>query len=461
MQTPRVTRPVILVCLMLLPVAAWAQLTISTVDPVGVETRVDTLIEMGSAEAGDTLDTRIRLWNRGVSSVNLQPLRIAGTGFSLIGDPPLPYLVAPNTNVDFRVRFRADAFGAYNATLSINEKTVLVRASSPPAASVYWENPGGKLELVTNQTTLDFGRIERGQSVARRFFLANDAPARVAVSMLKVTGDAFAIESPPRIPLDLAPNERVPFQIRFAPQRSGIPQGALQMNNRIFNLTGSVPDPPPLPDALITFASASMRSGQQGKLTVKLASPAKSSASGTLTLEFRPSMGNVADDAAVQFLPNSTRSLAVSVTEGATAVATDQVFQTGTTAGILTFNLKLESQVRTAALTIPPEAIRLDEAHLTRTASGIEINVSGFDNARTTSNALFTFLDRTGQPLPGSPYRGNVTDLFTRHFKDSLLGGMFRMTAAFPIVGDPATIATVQLEMQNSIGSAQADLTGN
>ena len=78
------------------------------------------LLDVGSAAPGDVLDMRLRVRNTSMAAVELNVLKIDGVSFTLEGTPPLPQIMAPGVNADFRVRFRPAAPGSYSATLRAN-----------------------------------------------------------------------------------------------------------------------------------------------------------------------------------------------------------------------------------------------------------------------------------------------------------------------------------------------------
>ncbi len=134
----------------------------------------------------------------------------------------------------------------------------------------------------------------------------------------------------------------------------------------------------------------SARSGKQSSLRIRLASPAKLAVTGSLRLEFTPSVSVGAGDAAIQFLGNSSRSIAVHVTPGDVAGLVlgkpDVAFQTGTTAGVAVFRLFLGTQERQVQVTIPPEAPLIDAVKLQRGHGSVEVILTGFDNHRSAKN---------------------------------------------------------------------------
>src|SRR5262245_11080730 len=129
--------------LLVLPLAlsASAQIAVYTLDNSGVvETPVEGFADLGTAQAGDTLDTKFRLRNTGTTNITLTSLRVSGVGFSVQNDPSKPYLMAAGTNVDFRIRFQPSAYGSYSATLIVNDKTYLLRATAPAGVTLRAED---------------------------------------------------------------------------------------------------------------------------------------------------------------------------------------------------------------------------------------------------------------------------------------------------------------------------------
>src|SRR5687767_2656623 len=112
----------ILLLLALLPPACFSQLKIylAPASAPGTETLVPAIHDLGSVAAGDTLETRFRVRNHGATAATITSLSVGGSGFSIAGQPSLPYTLAPGLNLDFTVRFQARDFGAYSANLAVN-----------------------------------------------------------------------------------------------------------------------------------------------------------------------------------------------------------------------------------------------------------------------------------------------------------------------------------------------------
>ncbi len=446
----------LVVALLIACAPAIGQLQLYTVATGGAETAVGAVHEVGPAAAGDVADTRFRIRNTGATLVVLQRLLIAGVGFSLVGDPELPFRMTAGVNVDFRVRFRPPSFGAYSANLDVNGRSTILRGASPPAAALLFEQDGRWL-AASVETPIDFGRIERGEKVSRRFQLSNPTSVVVSVSALSVVGRSFQGPAGVAPPLVVEPRESVTFEVGFAPQSAGIQQGTLLIDQRGFRLEGIAVDPP-LPEPELVTPVQALASAQQGKVSVRLASPARASGTGTLALEFQPAVAGTPDDSAIRFLANGSRSLSLAVREGESEVLLagqpEAVFQTGTTAGTIQFTLRVGTHTRQASLTIPPAPIGVDSTRTGRIPTGVEVLVSGFDNTRTVSQLSFAFFDRQGRPLGTAPIRADAAEDFRRFFQSSTLGGVFLLRAAFPVAGNAALIGAVEVELTNSAGSS-------
>ncbi len=149
----------------------------------------------------------------------------------------------------------------------------------------------------------------------------------------------------------------------FTPQSDSAYQGTLTIDGRMFNLTGQGQDPP-LPSASIVFASSVAASAQQNTITIPLRAASQVSGIGTLTMAFEPSVTGVTNDAAIQFLSGPLRKATVSIAIGDTSAMIGGQpsisFQTGTTAGTITFTLTLPNATLQSSMIIPPSPTSLE-----------------------------------------------------------------------------------------------------
>jgi hypothetical protein len=440
----------ILLLLAALPFVAPAQLQLY-VAPPNSETALTSFYDQGTVATGDSLDTRYRVRNHGVSAVTITKLGVAGAGFKLIAQPSLPYTIAPGLNLDFTVRFQASEYGSYSANLSVNSISLLVRATALAGVTVKANG-----SVVSAGASIDLGRAERGGSTAMPFELVNATTQTVPVRSVQVTGVAFRLDNAPAI-TELPAGAAVPFVIRFQPAAAGVFTGLLSIDGREFRLTGAASEPPFTRPSVVldTFTSESAR---QGRVSVRFPSPSKASGDGTLQILFQPAAG-IDNDSGILFPASGGRTIPLKVNEGdveARFGETPQaVFQTGTTAGTIVLTAMIGGFTEQTSVVIPAAAVKFDQTAALKNGSSLEVQLSGFDNTQSTGNVSFTFYDRGGQAVQPGAIRVNARDDFKRYFDASKLGGTFQLRATFPVAGSISNIESVEVEFTNTAGGAR------
>lgn len=433
-----------------LPLLASAQLQLNVVEN-GVERVASGIYEAGSVQVGENLDTKFRIRNTGQASITLQTLIVSGTGFRATGYPALPYIVAPGTNVDFTVRFSPANYGSYSASMNVNTTSILLRATALAGAILSFKGTS-----LASGSTVDFGLVERGSSSSQRFVLKNTTAVAVVVTSAKVTGAGFSGPVGLSLPMQIAPNAEAAFDVAFEPKESGIAKGVLTVDDRNYQLTASASEPP-FPRPAVMIESAALTSGKQGKVSVKLASASRAIGEGKLRIDFQPVGGVTDNDNGIQFVANSSRTISFRVTEGATDAlfgdGAQAVFQTGTTAGTLTFVAEVGGYKEQITATVSPGAVQIDSAQANRSGSMLEVTVAGYDNTRTASNMSFTFFNTAGQAIGAGAISVDAAADFRKFFDTSKLGGTFFVKAAFPVAGNINDVAGVEVQMKNSSGT--------
>jgi hypothetical protein len=296
--------------------------------------------------------------------------------------------------------------------------------------------------------------VETGLAAVKRFVIENRTGRETIVPAIVVSGADYQVvgQSPAGQPLP--PLQSVSFEIRFAPAAAGTRTGSLAFDGRNVVLTGIATEPPP-PQPQLSVEIGASRSAEQGRVRILLDAASRTSASGLLALEFRPAISG-ATDPAVAFSSGS-RQLAFTVQPGDVEARFPQeaLFQTGTTAGTLVFTATLGTASDTDSVIIAPEAIAASAISGARTATGVEVRVTGFDNTRSTGRLGFTFYDRTGTAISPGTIRTDNTNEFARYFQGSDLGGVFLLHAAFPVTGNASEIEAFEVELTNSEGTAR------
>jgi hypothetical protein len=315
----------------------------------------------------------------------------------------------------------------------------------------------GSTQSVQSGGTVDFGRIEEGSSSEIGFTLTNASAQSVSAPLISVSASAFTLTTPIPSPPVIAAGGSFSFSIQFLPEAASALTGILSVGTQPVNLSG-VGTAPPLPAASLQFDVSTFRSQQQDHVTVSLASASQISAAGTLTMAFVPSVSGVSDDPAVMFIATGGRDLSVQVNVGSqTAFYNGQsqfAFQTGTTAGKLTFTLTFEGQdpvVQTIDLL--PAPITVTSIKGVRQSPSLVVTLAGFDNTYSAGRLSFTFYSTAGAAMGQGAIIADETQPFQQYFfNQNSFGGAFQLQANFPVTGDVTTVGSVDVALTNTVG---------
>ena len=181
-----------------------------------------------------------------------------------------------------------------------------------------------------------------------------------------------------------------------------------------------------------------------------------------MSLAFTSNVNGVADDGTVMFLSGSTRTLPFSVPANSTQISINHqpsaAFQTGTTAGKITFTLN-QAQIAgdpTTTIVIPPAAVAIELATASNQRTGaLDVALTAYDNTYSAGSMSFSFFDAKGNMI-GAPVNADFTPQFKTYFNSQLnAGSAFLMRASFPVQGNQTQVATVQATLTNAAGESQ------
>ncbi len=444
----------------LLPLSAIAQIQVLEYNGT-TETAIGGLYNVGSAAPGDTIKTRFRVRNAGTGPATFQTLSLAGKGFQIAAAPSLPYIIAPGSEAEFDVNFAPTTIGTYSAFMLVNTLNITLQGNSVAAATL---SLAGSNTPLSAGATIPFGSVTVPNSAQQTFTLSNPNAAGVTVGAITVSGTGFSGPTGLTIPLQLASGQTASFKVTFQPQAGQAASGTLTVDGRSFNLTGLglAPSLAMLPPVSMNLASALGASAQQNNLSVALASASQVGGSGTVSMQFTPSVPGVTDDPSVQFLSGKLRvatvNFAVNSSLGTFNGQPNIAFSTGATAGTITFTLTLDGagQTQLTSLTIPPAPIYLDTASALRKAGELDVSLTGFDNTYSASQMVFTFYSLTGATIQPGAIPVNAASTFQQYFASTQVGGMFALLAKFPVTGDTTQIGSVTIQITNSAGTTTA-----
>ncbi len=386
----------------------------------------------------------------------------------------LPATLAANSSGTFTVTFAPGQTGLTVATLLVGSNAYDIEgtgAANSSADSLVISYVDSNKNRVSPQAAvpISFGSIAPGggSSLVLTFTVANTDPntfGPVTLPVLTVTGSAFTLGGAPSLPAVIQPNGSITFTVTFTATASNTYSGTLTIGNLVFSLAGQV-TVSSVPAITIQASEQPLTSAQQVNLSIQAATAATQEALGTLTMKFTPAVSGVTDDPAIVFLATSGRQLQVDLAQGAqTATYNKQAaigFQTGTTAGTITFTLTFPNAAPiTQSYTITPEQIYLTSSQALRQSPNLVITLDGYDNTYTAGQLSFVFYDTNGNQMNANAMAVDATSNFHQYFfTNNAAGGSFSMQASFPVTGDATKIGAVGITMTNSAGQATTKLS--
>jgi Abnormal spindle-like microcephaly-assoc'd, ASPM-SPD-2-Hydin len=451
----------LLAAVLLAPCLLAAQMSLFVVEG-GVERTVGESFSLGIVPAGDFTDTAFRLRNASTSTLNLNGLNVAGARFSFASLPKLPMDVPAGGTVDFTIRFHPLTPSVYSAYLNVNGvRMTILEGTAAASFVVSLADTSPPADLAAGDT-IDFGIVTVGSRKARRLTISNPTSATLTVQSIAVAGDGFAGPAGIQAPLTLETGKNVSFEVVFEPKNAVFGQGTLEIDRRRFLLRGTGHEPS-FPKPLVLVESQTLSGARQSKVAVRLEAKSQSAGTGELAMEFAAATPGQAVDPAQLFLATGKRSVAFTVTEGEDMARfgsrTETEFQTGTTAGTITFTAKLGSHVEKATVVIPAAAVVVDSVRCLRSANGLDLQIAAFDTSHSASRLTFTFFDAVGNPIAPGAIVVDAGNAFREYFGSAGFGGQFLLRAVFPVTGNVLQITAFEAELTNSIGVTRAPRT--
>ena len=415
------------------------------------------LVDFGSVQLGFTAARHFAVANQSAIVLTAPPISVPPGDFTLSGAAPGGLAIQPGQSASFYIQFTPTATGARTGSLIIGGQTYALVGTG--LQLTYEVDAGAGLQPI-GAAPVDFGSVVLGVSLARHFALANQTAVVLTVPAITVPASDFALSGGAPSGLAVPPGHTADFYVQFAPTATGARTGSLVIGNTTYALIGTGVQPP-LPNPVLSIDLPQALSAQQGAVTVTLDAASRTSGSGTLTLVFQPAPG-LTDDAAIVFVSGG-RTAAFTVSPGDTqgyfGAQLTAIFQTGATAGALTFTVQLGGVTAQQTIAILPTTVGITSVQGVRSTAGIQVQVTGFDNTHSAGPLTFTFFDAAGNAIAPGAISANATASFSSYFQNSGMGGVFLLTAVFPVTGNPSQIGAFQVQIANSAGTAQTART--
>jgi hypothetical protein len=434
-------------------------------------------LDFGSVSTSATSSIAFTLTNETASTLTTPAVKIqtgvfTSSAFS-VDTSGLPAALGSGASATFTVKFEPGQTVLTTATLLVGSNSYGIQGTGTAstgidALQISYVDATGVRTLPQAATPISFGQLVPGVpgGATLTFTVSNPQTSfsAVTVTQLSVRGAAFTIQGAPSLPAVIQPNTSITFRIAFSANSSGTYTGSLTIGTRVFGLTG-LAVVSPVPAMSLQFSKRPLTSGEQVTVTAQAASASTQDAIGTLSMQFTPTVPDVADDPAVQFVPLSSRNLSLDLAKGSqTATYQNQsalIFQTGTTAGTLTFTLSFVNTAPvTQTFTITPALIHISSAQAQRQDPNLVVTINGYDNTYSAGKMSFTFFDLKGKQINVTPVDVDATSNFHQlFFTNNQAGGAFALQAKFPVKGDITQIGSVAVTLTNSAGETNTNLT--
>lgn len=463
--------------------ATQPQLVLSNLNSSGVSTIMQptsTPLNFGNISTSATFSITFALSNQSSVPVKVPAIAVpsVATFFAnpyLLNASQVPAILAAGATAHFTITFAPGQTGLAIANLLVGSNIYPLQGEGVVIASIdalqinYVDNTGVR-SLPQAATPISFGQIVNGTSGSQvlTFTVTNPSTSfnSVTVPSISVSGTGFvlysAITGAGTFPASVAPGGSLVFRVAFTPTATGTYSGLLSIGSRVFSLAGLSINSP-LPSISLTVNPAPLASQQQATIAVQFASASSLNLVGTITLAFAPSMTGVSDDPAILFLANGARTLSISVASGTQSATYNGQsalsFQTGTTAGTITFAVSFpNTPTYTQSYTITPAIVQITSATAVRSNPNLVVTLAGYDNTYSAGQLSFTFYDTSGKAIApvGVNAASNFQNLF---FNSNQSGGAYSLQATFPVTGDVTSVSSVGVTITNSVGQTTTSLT--
>lgn len=433
-----------------------------------------TAINFGNVLTTASVSIPFTLTNGGTDGLNPQTLVSIATTTNNPNTPftlsQLPATLASGASTTFTVTFAPGSTQTFLTNLVVGTNSYAIQGTGTASvigdisslSITYTDSTGVRLTAQPG-TALSFGQVVAGATSSANsltFTVTNPQAtiSPVSVATITATGTGFSLSGLPTLPAAIAPGSSITFKLVFSPSQTGTFTGTLLIGTRQFSITAQAVSSV-VPDASFTVDVSPLVSSKQVHLGVKLASASPVSAIGTITMTFAPLVSGIADDPAILFTATSSRQLQVTIAANAQTATYNGdsaiTFQTGTTAGTLTFTLSIPNKADyKQSFTIAPTTVQIVSGTAVRKSPNLIVTLTGFDNTYSAGQMTFSFLDSSGKVLTATPVSIDATSKFHAYFfPSSSVGGAFSMQAQFPVTGDVTTVASVAVGLTNSAGT--------
>lgn len=176
-------------------------------------------VAFGSIKIGSSQTANVTLSNAGGTDLTVNQATLSGAGFST-SNLSLPLTLHAGGTASLSVTFAPTGSGSFTGKVTFANSAssdVVLPLSGTGVA------PG---QLAANPSSLAFGSVQVGNSSSQSETLTNTGGTSVTISQANVSGAGFSV-SGLSVPVTLAANQSVTFNVNFAPTAVGAASGTL------------------------------------------------------------------------------------------------------------------------------------------------------------------------------------------------------------------------------------------
>lgn len=415
---------------------------------------------LNDVPVNDFEDKALDIVNTGAAAVTVNSATATGLYLSLCCQSA--FVIPAGGLQTVTLHFAPTQTGYFSGALELDMLAIFVFARSDPAASLFVQTSTGLVQAHSGTPLI----VTLPGSVAEQLpcVLQNNSAGPVRVTSLTSSG-GWSLSGAPSLPLELQPGQKVGFTL-IGTQTAAqvVAQTTLTGVVTVSQWSYAIDAHPPQPNVLLQLSGTQLQSGQQATLSINFDSAPAIAQTGSVTLSLETTGPVPLSDPAILF--PSTGMTAASFTSvpgqlnASFSGQTSVTFQTGTTAGTLHLHALWGYSDQQVDVVLEPSPIVYASIDAKRESNALDVTVNGFDNTRTAGQLSFSFFDSQGAFI-GKPITADFTELFYQYFYQSEYnaGGMFKMTAHFPVTGGTGQIHSVQLDLINTSGDAQSSVT--
>lgn len=433
----------------------------------------DGIVDLGEVELGRRKRVWLRVKNEGNDEGVIAGVAISGEGYGLLDPPLVQTPVKVGGEIWFGVSLLATQPGRQTGRLRVGADTFVLSASVYGALLEY-SYKAGATTLVQTGGLVVLPAAAVGQTTAVQFAVENRGNRAAEIPTISVggAGKAFQLAGLPPLPVQLGPDERLEFQIRFSPVYPGSNTDVLVVGTAVFNLSGSAAALPDLPAYRFEGPSGTVAPMTQPSVGLTLQTAYPVTLRGTLSITV-DSTGFGADPA-VQFSTGgrvASFTIPAGQTQAVFANGTTRIrLQTGTAAGriVLTPSFAAEGGMdRTPeeplrlVLTIPEQAPVVLAARMEASLTALNVVVTGYTTTRSLTKMEVTVKRKNGRADTFSFDVSPAAALWFGSAGSLTYGGLFTATAPFTILGSTEDrnklleeLEGVSVKVSNEVGAS-------